>query len=109
MEYVRRHKKIVLIGLILLAVFTVIFGFQKKSVMEQSVEDELKDEPREETCLLYTSASEVQKDPEGYPNINPLLVFLTETDKGKTEIIYTMYDIDAVSYTHLKIASSGMI
>lgn len=27
MEYVRRHKKIVLIGLILLAVFTVIFGF----------------------------------------------------------------------------------
>ena len=49
MEYVRRHKKIVLIGLILLAVFTVIFGFQRKSVMEQSVEDELKDEPREET------------------------------------------------------------
>ena len=44
MEYVRRHKKIVLIGLILLAVFTVIFGFQRKSVMEQSVEDELKDE-----------------------------------------------------------------
>ena len=30
MEYVRRHKKIVLIGLILLAVFTVIFGFQRK-------------------------------------------------------------------------------
>ena len=31
MEYVRRHKKIVLIGLILLAVFTVIFGFQRKA------------------------------------------------------------------------------
>lgn len=49
MEYIRRHKRIVLIGLIVLAVFTVIFGFQRKRVMEQSVEDELKDEPREET------------------------------------------------------------
>ena len=48
MEYVRRHKKIVLIGLILLAVLQ-LFWFPEKSVMEQSVEDELKDEPREET------------------------------------------------------------
>ena len=39
MEYIRRHKRIVLIGLIVLAVFTVIFGFQRKrsiSVPERS-------------------------------------------------------------------------
>lgn len=50
-------------------------------------------------------ASEVQKDPEGYPNINPLLVFLTETDKGKTEIIYTMYDIDESGEKELLVGS----
>ena len=31
MEYVRRHKKIVLIGLILLAVFTVILVSREKA------------------------------------------------------------------------------
>ena len=50
MNYIRSHKKVVLAGLIILAAAMLIFGLQRKSVMEQSVEDELKDVPREETA-----------------------------------------------------------
>ena len=71
---------------------------QKKDEAYQKILDEYQE-------ALLMGASEVQKDPEGYPNINPLLVFLTETDKGKTEIIYTMYDIDESGEKELLVGS----
>lgn len=71
---------------------------QKKDEAYQKILDEYQE-------ALLMGASEVQKDPEGYPNINPLLVFLTETDKGKTEIIYTLYDIDESGEKELLIGS----
>lgn len=49
MNYIRSHKKVVLACLIILAIVMIIFGFQRKSVMEHSAEEDLKDEPREET------------------------------------------------------------
>lgn len=49
MNYIRSHKKVVLAGLVILAIAMLILGLQRKRVLEQSVEDELKDVPREET------------------------------------------------------------
>ena len=94
---------------------TTKFGKKETEAAAKRTAERLKKEQKTEEAYqgildtyneaLLMGAAEVQESPENYPKINPLLVFLTETAQGKSEIVYTLYDIDENGTKELLIGS----
>lgn len=94
---------------------TTKFGKKETEAAAKRTAERLKKEQKTEEAYqgildtyneaLLMGASEVQESPESYPEINPLLVFLTETSQGSSEIVHTLYDIDENGTKELLIGS----